>query len=91
MGLAPSDRMLRSLLYWGPNAARLAVVQGDKQLMYDWWGEVHLYDHAKDPMGVVDYYNPHDVTVQPLRDEIDAFAEEIQKQWPSVGDRIIVW
>lgn len=85
VGLAPDDRMLRALLYWSTGAARLSVVQHDTQLLYDWWGEKHFYDHAVDDAGLTDQYDPADPRVLDLWVEMQAFVDDVVLTWPSAG------
>lgn len=86
VGLAPFDRYVRGMLYWGPGYLRLSIVQGDKQLLYDFWGEKHFYDHAIDPTGLDDLYDPDDPDVIAMWGPMRDFIDEVTAQWPSVGN-----
>jgi arylsulfatase A-like enzyme len=85
VGTAPVDRAIRGMLYWGPGAVRLSIVQEDQQLLYDFWGEKHYYDLTYEPTGLVDLYDAADPTVQALWVPMQAFADEVYGRWPSVG------
>jgi arylsulfatase A-like enzyme len=85
VGTAPDDRYVRGMLYWGQGAARLSIVQNDKQLLYDFWGEKHFYDHAMDPTGLYDQYDPADPDVIAMWGPMQDFIDEITTQWPSAG------
>jgi Sulfatase len=86
VGTAPADRAVRGMLYWnGGGAAQLSIVQGDLQLTYGFWGEKHLWDYSLDPLGLVDYYDPNDPDVQALWVPMEAYINEVLKQWPSAG------
>jgi hypothetical protein len=89
VGLAPEDRFIRSMLYWEPGAMRLAVVRGHQQLTYDWWGETHFYDHDVDPAGLIDYYDDEDPDVQDFWVDMRDYIEEVETQWPSVGEPVL--
>jgi arylsulfatase A-like enzyme len=91
VGLAPEDRFVRGMNYWDPGTMRLSVVRGQTQLLYDWWGETHFYDHSLDPAGLVDYYDESDPDVQALWVDMQAFIDEIHAQWPSVGEPTEPW
>ncbi|MEQ1567150.1 MAG: sulfatase-like hydrolase/transferase, partial [Myxococcota bacterium] len=86
VGLAPPDRVVRSMLYWGCcGSAQLSVTRDELQLTYDFWGEKHLWDYALDPTGRVDYYDPADPDVQALWLEMRAYVDEVLTKWPSAG------
>jgi hypothetical protein len=86
VGLAPSDRVVRSMLYWGCcGAAQLSVLRGGLQLTYDFWGEKHLWDFSRDPSGTVDYYDPEDPDVVALWVDMQAYIDELLARWPSAG------
>ncbi|MEQ1572227.1 MAG: sulfatase-like hydrolase/transferase [Myxococcota bacterium] len=85
VGLAPDDRYLRGMLYWGQGAARLSIVQFDKELTYDFWGERHLYDLALDPTGLTDSYDPTDPDVIAMWGPMQVFVDEVVAKWPSAG------
>jgi arylsulfatase A-like enzyme len=89
VGTAPSDRFVRSMLYWGPGAVRLALARGHQQLTYDWWGETHFYDHDVDPAGLLDYYDMEDPDVAAFWPTMEAFVDEVRTQWPSAGDPVL--
>jgi arylsulfatase A-like enzyme len=89
VGMAPEDRFVRSMLYWGPGAVRLAVVRDQQQLTYDWWGELHFYDHDTDPAGLLDYYDVADPDVQAFWPAMEAFIDEVHTQWPSAGEPVL--
>jgi hypothetical protein len=88
VGLGPEDRVVRSMLYWSAGGAQLAVVRGDLQLTYDFWGDKHLYDLSLDPDGLVDYYDPADPDVIALWEPMQDFVDEVLAQWPSAGPAV---
>jgi len=85
VGLAPVDRAIRGMIYWGPGSMRLSIVKEEQQLLYDWWGEKHYYDLTVDPTGLMDLYDSDNATVQDLWVDMDVFIDEIGAKWPSVG------
>lgn len=86
VGLAPPDRYLRSMLYWGCcGSAQLSVTRGDLQLTYNFWGEKHLWDYSLDETGTIDYYDPEDPDVIAMWVEMEAYVNEVLAQWPSSG------
>jgi len=85
VGLAPADRAIRGMIYWGPGYMRLSITKEEQQLLYDWWGEKHYYDLTFEPTGLVDLYDSADPVVQDLWVDMDAFVDEIAATWPSVG------
>jgi arylsulfatase A-like enzyme len=86
VGLAPDDRFVRGLLYWGGGGqARLSIVRGQQQLTYDFWGEKHFWDYELDPTGTVDYYDPNDPDVIDFWVPMQEFVTDLLTKWPSAG------
>jgi arylsulfatase A-like enzyme len=89
VGLAPVDRAIRGMIYWGPGSMRLSIVKEETQLLYDFWGEKHFYDLTTDPTGLTDLYDAADPVVQDLWVDMEVFVDEIVAKWPSAGDPVV--
>lgn len=85
VGTGAPDRAVRGINYWAWDPL-LSVVQGDHQLVYSWTGGKYFYRLDQDPTGLTNVYDASDPDVQALWPEMSAFVDDLQADWPFLGE-----
>lgn len=83
VGTGAPDRAVRAMNYWGVwDGPHLSIVKGERQLLFDWWGDRAFYRLDTDPGALVDVYDPNDPDVADLWTDMDAWIADIRAYWP---------
>jgi arylsulfatase A-like enzyme len=85
VGDAPDDRALPAMNYRAGEPVLLSVVQGGRQLVYDWAGNRSFYRLDSDPRGLEDVYDAADPDVLATWDALAPSIAQVERTWPHLG------